>query len=298
MKIRLAENFRAVFYAPFYATQALGFYAREGVEVEFVTSAAPGNAIGGLLDGGIDVTWGGPMRVMKAHDADPDSPLVCFGEVVARDPFYLVGRQDLAAFRLADLAGLRFASVSEVPTPWMCLQHDLRRAGVDPQKLVRVADRTMAENLAALSAGRLDAVQLFEPFLAQALRAGGARILYAASSRGPCVYTSFIATRERVAAKRDGFAAMVRAIAHMQAWIVAHGGEGLATVTAPFFADVAPDLLADALRRYGDNQVWAVAPDMSQAGFARLAESFVSGGALSRPPNFDACVAPRLIDRP
>ena len=31
MKIRLAENFRAVFYAPFYATQALGFYAREGI---------------------------------------------------------------------------------------------------------------------------------------------------------------------------------------------------------------------------------------------------------------------------
>jgi hypothetical protein len=27
MRIRLTENFRAVFYAPFYATQALGFCA-------------------------------------------------------------------------------------------------------------------------------------------------------------------------------------------------------------------------------------------------------------------------------
>ena len=33
MKIRLAENFRALFYAPFYATQALGFYEREGVDI-------------------------------------------------------------------------------------------------------------------------------------------------------------------------------------------------------------------------------------------------------------------------
>src|SRR3984957_8501941 len=154
MKIRLAENFRAVFYAPFYATQALGLFAREGLEVEFVTSAAPGDAVGGLLDGAIDLTWGGPMRVMKAHDADAGSPLTCFGEVVARDPFYLLGRPDLADFRLADLARLRFASVSEVPTPWMCLQHDLRLAGVDPQKLARVADRTMADNLAALREGR------------------------------------------------------------------------------------------------------------------------------------------------
>src|SRR4051794_15502751 len=45
MPIKLSENFRAVFYAPFYATQALGFYAREGVEVELVSSAVPGDAV-------------------------------------------------------------------------------------------------------------------------------------------------------------------------------------------------------------------------------------------------------------
>jgi hypothetical protein len=28
MPIKLAENFRAVFYAPFYAAQALGFYVQ------------------------------------------------------------------------------------------------------------------------------------------------------------------------------------------------------------------------------------------------------------------------------
>ena len=126
MKIRLSENFRAVFYAPYYATQALGLYAREGVEVEFMNSSVPGDAVAGLIDGTIDLTWGGPMRVMRAHDQRPDSPLVCFCEVVARDPFFLIGRSDRADFRLTDLAHLRFATVSEVPTPWMCLQHDLR----------------------------------------------------------------------------------------------------------------------------------------------------------------------------
>ena len=40
----------------------------------------------------VDVSWGGPMRVMMHHDADPRCPLVCFGQVVARDPFLLVGR--------------------------------------------------------------------------------------------------------------------------------------------------------------------------------------------------------------
>jgi ABC-type nitrate/sulfonate/bicarbonate transport system substrate-binding protein len=44
MSIKLTENFRAVFYAPFYAIQALGFYAREDVEVELMNSPAPAAA--------------------------------------------------------------------------------------------------------------------------------------------------------------------------------------------------------------------------------------------------------------
>jgi len=294
MKIRLAENFRAVFYAPFYATQALGLYAREGLEVDLVTSAAPGDAVGGLLDGTIDLTWGGPMRVMRAHDTDASSPLVCFGEVVARDPFYLVARQDLADFRLTDLARLRFATVSEVPTPWTCLQHDLRLAGMDSSALARVADRTMGDNLAALRAGALDVVQAFEPFVAQALQGGFGKIVYVASARGPCVYTSFIATRAAVAAKPEACAAAVRAIAAMQQWLAAHGGDALASAVAPYFPDVAPDLLAGALRRYHAAGLWAATPEMSRAGFARLAESFMSGGALARMPSYEACVPPIL----
>jgi NitT/TauT family transport system substrate-binding protein len=30
---------------------------------------------------------------------------------------------------------MRIATVSEVPTPWLCLQEDLRQAGIDPARL-------------------------------------------------------------------------------------------------------------------------------------------------------------------
>ena len=85
------ENFRALFYAPYYAAHALGIFKQEGVDVELVTSGTPGDAVPLLIDGTIDLTWGGPMRVMTAHDRDDQSPLVCFGEVVSRDPFFLIG---------------------------------------------------------------------------------------------------------------------------------------------------------------------------------------------------------------
>ncbi len=289
MPIKLAENFRAVFYAPFYATQALGFNAREGVEIELLSSSIPGDAVSALLDDRIDITWGGPMRVMKARDRQPDSPLVCFCEVVARDPFYLVGRRDRTAFQLADLPGLRFAAVSEVPTPWMCLQHDLREQGVDPSRLERTADRTMADNLEALRNRQLDVVQVFEPYASMAVQEGF-DILYAASTRGPTVYTTFLATRDGVERHRTAFAGMTRAVRRMQDWLARHGAEELAEITAPFFPGILPDILIASLRRYRDAGIWARGTDVSRPGFARLAESLVSGGFISRMPAYEDCV--------
>jgi NitT/TauT family transport system substrate-binding protein len=149
----------------------------------------------------------------------------------------------------------------------------------------------MPDNLAALRAGTLDVVQVFEPFVAQALQGGLGKIVYAASARGPCVYTSFIATRATVAAKPDACAAVLRATAAMQQWLAAQGGGALASAVAPYFPDVAPGLLADALSRYHEAGLWSATPEMSRAGFARLGDSFVSGGALARPPSYEACVS-------
>jgi NitT/TauT family transport system substrate-binding protein len=153
MAITLQESLRGLFYAPFYVALAHDAYAAEGVEVRFVSSPQPGDAAVNVMNGAVDVCWGGPMRVMQAYQQIPGCDLVCFAEVVTRDPFLLVGRKPRPDFSLGDLLGLRIATVSEVPTPWMCLQEDLRRAGIDPSRLSRVADRTMAQNVASLERG-------------------------------------------------------------------------------------------------------------------------------------------------
>jgi NitT/TauT family transport system substrate-binding protein len=290
MALKLAENFRAVFYAPFYAMHALGFYAREGLEVDLIEMPAPAAAQSALLDGTIDLSWGGPMRVMKARDIDPNSPLVCFCEVVARDPFFLVGRGDRQEFRLADLTRLRFATVSEVPTPWLCLQQDLREVGVDPDRLERVADQTMAENLDALSNGHIEVAQMFEPYASMALKSAVGKICYAASTRGPTVYTTFLATRHSIDRNRAAFAGMMRAVRRMQPWLAAHGSDELAAVVAPFYPDVANDVLQNALQRYHEAGVWAQSPEVSPEGFARLAASLRSGGFISQVHAYEDCV--------
>jgi NitT/TauT family transport system substrate-binding protein len=290
MHVKLSENFRAVFYAPFYATHALGFYASEGVGVELLNSPAPAAAAAGLLDGSIDISWGGPMRVMKARDDDPGSPLVCFCEVAARDPFFLVGKGDGSAFRLTDLPRLKIGTVSEVPTPWLCLQHDLRLQGVDPAQIDCVTGRTMADNLEALRRGELDVAQLFEPYVSMATRDGAGEVLYAANSRGPTVYTTFLASRASIRRNRAAFDAMVRATRRTLAWVAEHSAEELADAVAPYYPHVARELLTSSLQRYRDAGLWARTSELSRQGFARLADSLKSGGFISRLHSYEDCV--------
>ena len=87
MKVHLLENFRALFYTPFYATFELGAFEAEGVDVEMKASSGFGNSLAALAAGEAEVSWGGPMRVMLARDKDPGASEVAFCEVVGRDPF-------------------------------------------------------------------------------------------------------------------------------------------------------------------------------------------------------------------
>ncbi len=281
MAIVLQESLRGLFYAPFYVAMARGAYADTGVEVRFVSAPRPGDAARGLFDGSVDVCWGGPMRVMEAYKLVPGCDLVSFAEVVPRDPFLLVGRVKRPGFRLADLPGLRVATVGEVPTPWLCLQEDLRRAGIAPGRLDRVGDRGMAENIAALRAGEVDVVQLFEPFVSALVAEGVGHVWYAAAGRGATSYTTFYARRGLLTARRDELRRMVRAIHRTQIWVAGASGAEIAESISDYFMDVPGAIRAAACARYQALGIWGGTPVVPRVGYDRLLSSLVSGGFVA-----------------
>jgi NitT/TauT family transport system substrate-binding protein len=290
MPIVLQESLRGLFYAPFYVALTNDAYAKAGVEVRFVSAPEPGRAATAIVAGEADVCWGGPMRVMQTYHRDPSCDLVSFAEVVTRDPFLLVGRTPRPGFSVADLVGVRLGTVSEVPTPWMCLQHDLRLAGVAPDSVSRVADRTMAENRDALLAGDLDAVQLFEPFVSDLLLNHGCHVWYAAASRGPTSYTTFYARRAALTARRDELTRMVRAIFATERWVASASGAAIAEAVRPFFPAVPDAVLEAACARYLALGIWGRDPVLPRAGYDRLRASLVSGGFVDPGAPFEVAV--------
>jgi NitT/TauT family transport system substrate-binding protein len=296
MAITLQESLRGLFYAPFYVALARNAYAAEGVEVRFVSSPRPSDAARNVMEGTVDVCWGGPMRVMRAYQQSPGCDLVSFAEVVTRDPFLLVGRAPRPGFAPRDLLGVRVATVSEVPTPWMCLQEDLRRAGIAPSDLTRVADRTMADNAAALRRGEVDVVQVFEPFAAELLADGAGHLWHAQASRGATSYTTFYARRGLLSARRDELHRMVRAIYRTQKWVAAADGAAIAAAIGRYFPDVSAAILADACARYKSLGIWGGDPRLPRVGYDRLRASLVSGGFVSTGTPYEVAVDNSLAD--
>jgi NitT/TauT family transport system substrate-binding protein len=292
----LQESLRGLFYAPFYACFALGAFESEGVEVEFVSAPSPGAAPDGLFAGTVDVSWGGPMRVNQLYEARHDCDVVCIGEAVTRDPFFLVGREPCPNFAFADLYRQRVATVSEVPTPWLCLQHDLRLAGLDPDQLPRIADRTMAENAAALRSGELDVVQIFQPFVEELVASGEGHIWYAGAERGPTSYTAFYTRRPVLAAKRDELKRLVRALYRTQKWLHANPPEPLAEAAQSYFPGVAPQLMCAAVARYRTLGIWGHNPILPRRGYEQLRASLVSGRFVTQGAAFEQAVDNSLAE--
>jgi NitT/TauT family transport system substrate-binding protein len=289
MPLTLFEPFRAVFYTPFYAAHALGAYGAEGVDVNLVTAGAA-ETVSGLIAGDTDVSWGGPMRIQQTYDQHPDCDIVSFCEIVTRDPFFLVGRTPRPDFQPSDLMNIRLGSVAEVTTPWLCLQEDMRRVGLDPTGVNRTDKNLMAENVAALRAGDMDVIQVFQPFAEQLVADGDGYIWYAAASRGPASYTTLSTLKNTLQSKRDSMMRMTRALYRTQKWL--HGSEApaIAAAIADFFPDLSQDILAASIHRYKSLDLWGANPILPRDGFDRLKASGLSGGLFTTGAPYEACV--------
>jgi NitT/TauT family transport system substrate-binding protein len=294
--ITLSENFRALFYTPFYAAHAIGAYEAEKVEVRLRDSPDPARTAADLRAGRIDVMWGGPLRVLLTHAADPASDLVCFCDVVARDPFFVIGREPRPDFHPRDLVGLRFASVAEVPTPWLCLQDDIRRDGIDPAALTRLSGPTMAENAFSLREGVLDAIQVFQPYAEELLQSGAGHLWSAAANRGLTAYTTLVTRRSVLTTRRDELAALVRAMYRSLRWLTATPGTEIARALQSFFPDVPQPIYAAAIDRYKALGLYGSDPITRREGVERLQAAMRSGRALDRDIPFESVVDNSLAE--
>ncbi len=290
IKLRLCENMRTIVYAPFYFALSSGYFARAGLAVELVTSPDPSRTGHMLLERAADVSWGGPMRVLQHHQADAACGRTCFAQVVARDPFILIGHQPNPAFRFQDLQQHTVAVACEVPTPWLTFQDDIARAGLPPSSLRTLPDRPTAENVAAFLRSEVDVVQLLEPWADRLVQSGTGHVWHRFSLRGDIAYSTFYALRGTIDANREACRRLVSGLAAAQAAFHAAVPSTIATAIAAWLPDLDVAAITRIVSGYRDAHLWACTPDLPLPTFLRLKAALVSGGLLGHDVAYERVV--------
>ena len=289
--ITLYENLRTIVYTPFYLADRRGFWRDEGLDVAIHLSPDPVETAEGLLAGRADISWGGPMRVMLHHDRDPDCQLVAFGQIVARDPFILIGHEPNPDFHFHDLRGKRLAISEEVPTPWMTFQDDLTRAGIVPSNLDIAERAAMSTFPGKLATGEIDVAQVLEPYASSALADGKAYIWHRFADRGDIGYTSFYTTRSYFQNNRAICQSLLTGVGRALDALTIEPADDIAAELGTLFPEVPLTILAAAIAGYQSSNLWARQTDLPVAAFVKLKSALLSGGLITTDIPYDHVIA-------
>jgi NitT/TauT family transport system substrate-binding protein len=289
-RIRVAETFRSIFYAPLAVAIHGGHFGAEGLDVDVVTAEFGAGTVGMMKKGEADVALSGLMRSFEQADRG-EAPLVHFAGVNDRNGFFLLSRAPRPSFGWSDLVGRTVISFGGAPTPWLCMQSVLRRHGVDPARVTFLRGLSTTDAVAAFRAGTGDFIEHGPPIVDRLLADGTGHLVAAmGDATGPVPFSSFMASRETLARDRERIVRFVRGFARAQRWMASSGAAEIAEVIAPAFPDIDRPIRVAAVERYVRQSTWARDPVLTRSGFDTLQTILLDGGFIRRAHRFEDLV--------
>ncbi len=206
---------------PMYVAASLGYFAGEGVEVEFipVSSAAERDQL--MQAGQIDAMINDIVSTLFYNDDTIDVIVVRFARTATAEypQFRLLAAADSGIESVEDLKGVEIG-ISEGTVIEYTTDRLLEGAGFSEEDIVTIAVPAIPERMALLGSGELKAANLPDPLASLAIQ-GGARVIIDDTSR-PEIGNSLISFRASFVeanpeAVRGFLAAVERAVGDVNA---------------------------------------------------------------------------------
>jgi NitT/TauT family transport system substrate-binding protein len=249
-KVRLAQNLSPISGVVIVA-KTRGFFERQKLDVTVSNFTSGRQALETMLGGGADLATTAEAPITAAAMANQK---IAFLARIVHSDLKTITATDSGIAKLADLRGKRIGfssgTGSEVYTAEL-----LKRAGLTPGdvKLVSLRPQDMA---AAMSANGIDAMNTWEPHVANAKKALGARATEL-DTKGIYAETfNVVTSQDFLAAKQDVVVRFVRAMVEAHTWMKANAEEAIADVAttvgmprqdlAAIWADYSYDVAIDA----------------------------------------------------
>jgi NitT/TauT family transport system substrate-binding protein len=278
-----------VYYAPQLVADTLGFFADEGIVVEYSGRGDPEGLAKAVLSGRADLSLGGMWRVLLQYELG--ARYRAFALMNDQADLVIFGRRPREELDWPALSTLITTSVG-APSPWAFLQEGLRNRGVDLARLRLLPTIPPPEARAYFLAGLADAIEVSDveaiPFL---LSSEVFPIMRWPDDLGRIASSVYFSTPEWVGRNRAVAVALTRAMGRAQEWLLGRELEEVFAVVEPTFPRSVETRGALALTGYFQAQkLWAASPELDRGSFDRWVDVLRRGGLLSGTVPRDAVV--------
>lgn len=296
-KVTVAEVTHSVFYAPQYVAIEAGFFEEEGLDVDLLLTQGADKTMAALLSGEAQIGFMGPESSVYVYSQGSEDYAINFAQVTKRDGTFLLSREPMEKFSLADLKGKEIIGGRKGGMPEMTLEYVLKQNGLilgedtaNGQTNVRT-DIQFAAMGGAFIGGEGDFVTLFEPTATEVESSGEGYVVASIGQlSGEIPYTAYSALKSYMGKNPDLLQRFTNAIYKGQQYVANHSAEEIANIIQPQFSELSHKDLVRVIERYKDYDAWSNEPLLKEESLNQLMDVMELAGELNSRPPYDAIV--------
>jgi NitT/TauT family transport system substrate-binding protein len=299
-EVKLNEVLRSLFYAPQHVAFRIGAFEQEGLKITGPkTTWGVQAAMTEIVSGASNIALMGPEAAALTQDAGPDRRLVNFAQLTNGDGSFILSKNPIANFKIADLKGKTIVAAGKGATPALVLVDLIKKAGLDPNKDVTIRNIPISANIIpSYLEPNSDFAQAFEPMVAQAVaEKRGHRVAAIGPLLGEMPYTAYMASVSYIEKNPNVIQAFTNAVYKGLIWTEAHSAAELAKLVQPDFANVPPEIVLAVITEYKKVNVWAKDPLLSRDGTKRMVDLMVDGGVIKSAVPYERLVNPTFAQK-
>ena len=294
-KITVAEVARTIFYAPQYVALERGYFEEFGLDVSIILTPGADRVAAAVLSGDADIGFSGSETTIYIFNAQEEDYLKTFAQLTQRDGSFIVSREKISNFTLADLIGKDIIGGRKGGMPVMTLEWALREYGIDPDRDVNIdTSIDFAAMSGAFIGGTGDFVTLFEPTALELEREGFGFVVASVGELGGIVpYTAYHTRISFIEENLEIIESFIKAIEKGLDFVHNNTDEEVARTIQNQFPDTSLNDLTAVVGRYREIDAWPSSTTFTEESFNHLQSIMKASGVLSERIPFNKLVHER-----
>lgn len=291
-KVKVAEVTHSIFYAPQYVAHALGYFEKEGLDVEIILAAGADKVTAAVLSGDVEIGFCGSEATIYVYNNGEKDYLVTFAGLTKRDGSFIVSREKYDNFTLNNLKGKTIIGGRIGGMPEMTLEWTLKEAGLDVKSDLTIdTSIAFASMSGAFIGGTGDFVSLFEPNALQIEKQGYGYVVASLGELGGVVpYTAYNARKSYIEQNPDVIKSFTKATQKGLDYVHSHNSSEIADVIIKYFPDTSRTDLEKIIERYKNIDSWFDTTYITEDNFNHIQEIAKNAGQLDNFAPFDKLV--------